>query len=155
MNASIETPAAVPNVALRNGLAALVVGLLFGLGLSYSGMTDPARVQGFLDLAGRWDPTLAFVMGGALLVNIPAYWLTRRTRTQPLFDTRFTLPTRHDLDGRLLLGAACFGIGWGLSGFCPGPALASLSSGALPVLGFCAAMVAGMALAAFVQKTSA
>jgi len=127
-------------------LVALLCGLVFGLGLAISGMTDPARVQGFLDLAGRWDPTLAFVMGGGLLVNIPAYWLTK-TRSQPLFGVRFVLPTRKDIDAPLLVGAASFGIGWGLGGFCPGPAIASLSSGLPQVLLFCAAMLAGMGVA--------
>lgn len=123
-----------------------LAGLLFGFGLSLSGMTAPARVQGFLDLAGVWDPTLAFVMGGALLVNLPAYWLTRR-RAAPLFGVRFQLPSRRDLDGRLLAGSALFGIGWGLAGLCPGPALASLSQGAPLLAGFVVAMVGGMLLA--------
>lgn len=127
-------------------LIALLAGLIFGLGLAISGMIDPARVQGFLDLAGQWDPTLAFVMGGGLLVNIPAYWLTKK-RAQPLFERRFVLPTRKDIDAPLLIGAASFGIGWGLGGFCPGPAIASLSSGLPQVLLFCATMLAGMALA--------
>ena len=130
---------------------ALVAGLLFGAGLSVSGMMDPARVQGFLDLGGRWDPTLAFVMAGGLLVNIPAYWLSRR-RARPLFDERFWLPTRKDIDARLLLGAAAFGTGWGLAGLCPGPALALLGQGGLPILMFGAAMVAGMALAAGFER---
>lgn len=127
-------------------LMALLSGLLFGFGLAVSGMIDPARVQGFLDIAGRWDPTLAFVMGGALLVNVPAYWLTRR-RAQPLFEPKFYLPTRKDIDARLLIGAAAFGVGWGIAGFCPGPALASLTSGILRIFGFCLAMLAGMAVA--------
>lgn len=133
-------------------LVALLSGLVFGLGLSLSGMTDPARVQGFLDLAGLWDPTLGFVMAGGLLVNIPAYWLTRR-RSQPVFERRFYLPTRQDLDARLLIGAAIFGIGWGLAGYCPGPALASLSNGLPIIIGFCIAMLAGMAAAERVEPT--
>lgn len=127
-------------------LMALLSGLLFGFGLAVSGMIDPARVQGFLDIAGRWDPTLAFVMGGALLVNVPAYWLTRR-RAQPLFEPKFYLPTRKDVDARLLIGAAAFGVGWGIAGFCPGPALGSLASGIPRIFGFCLAMLAGMAVA--------
>ena len=134
-----------------NKFIALLSGLLFGFGLAISGMIDPARVQGFLDLAGQWDPTLAFVMGGGLLVNIPAYWLTRK-RAQPVFESRFYLPTRKDIDAPLLIGAASFGIGWGLGGFCPGPALASLSSGAPQVLLFCAAMLIGMAAAQWQSK---
>jgi uncharacterized membrane protein YedE/YeeE len=132
-------------------LSVLVAGLIFGLGLAISGMMNPAKVIGFLDLAGHWDPTLAFVMGGGLLVNLPAYWLTRRT-SQPLFEPRFHLPTRRDVDWRLLLGAAAFGIGWGIGGFCPGPAIASLSHGGIPILVFCAALIVGMAVAGAVTK---
>lgn len=132
-------------------LVALLAGLVFGLGLAVSGMMDPARVQGFLDLAGRWDPTLAFVMGGGLLVNIPAWWLTRR-RTRPVCAPAFALPTRRDIDARLLAGAASFGIGWGLAGFCPGPALASLTGGALAVLLFCLTLLAGMAAAEWLVR---
>lgn len=127
-------------------LVALVAGLLFGFGLSLSGMTDPLKVVGFLDLAGDWQPTLAFVMGGALLVTVPAFALIRR-RGAPLFDRQFYLPTKQDLDGRLLAGAAIFGIGWGISGFCPGPAIASLASGEPIIVAFCVAMLAGMAIA--------
>jgi uncharacterized membrane protein YedE/YeeE len=134
-------------------LLILLIGLVFGFGLSVSGMTDPAKVQGFLDLAGRWDPTLAFVMGGGLLVNIPAFWITRR-RARPLFETQFYLPSAKDIDARLLLGAACFGIGWGMGGFCPGPALASLSSGLPIIVGFCLAMLVGMAAADQSKKLS-
>lgn len=132
-------------------LVALLTGLVFGLGLAVSGMTDPARVQGFLDLAGRWDPTLAFVMGGGLVVNIPAWWLTRR-RARPVCAARFALPTKQRIDTPLLVGAASFGIGWGLSGFCPGPALASLTGGAPAVLLFCLAMLAGMAAAEWLAR---
>lgn len=129
-----------------NALVALVAGLLFGFGLSLSGMTDPLKVLGFLDLAGAWQPTLAFVMGGALLVTVPAFALIRR-RGAPMFEKQFFLPTRRDLDARLLAGAAIFGIGWGIAGFCPGPAIASLASASPLILVFCVAMVAGMALA--------
>lgn len=127
-------------------ISALIAGLLFGFGLAVSGMMNPAKVIGFLDLGGRWDPTLAFVMAGGLLVNLPAYWLSRR-RARPLFDERFFLPTLKDIDARLLLGAAAFGIGWGLAGLCPGPALALLGQGGLPIFLFVAAMAAGTALA--------
>ena len=128
-----------------NAFAAVLSGVLFGAGLVLSGMTDPSRVQGFLDLFGHWDPTLAFVMGGALLFNIPAYWLTRR-RAQPLFAEGFEVPTRRDLDARLIGGAVLFGIGWGLAGYCPGPAVVSLLTGSREVLWFCVAMVVGMLL---------
>ena len=100
-------------------LAGYLAGLLFGLGLAVSGMTDPARVIGFLDVAGAWDPTLIFVLGGAVVTTFIGYRLVWR-RQAPVLDVRFQLPTRRDLDGRLLGGAALFGIGWGLTGYCPG-----------------------------------
>jgi hypothetical protein len=124
-------------------LAALASGLVFGAGLALAGMTNPAKVLSFLDLAGAWDPTLALVMGSALGVNAAAYALTRR-RAQPLFAQAFALPTRSDLDARLLGGAALFGLGWALVGLCPGPALASLARGESEVLVFVAAMGVGM-----------
>ena len=124
---------------------ALFAGTLFGLGLAVSGMTNPAKIVGFLDVAGNWDPTLAFVMGGALLVTIPAFRLILK-RPRPVLTKRFKLPTNKDVDARLLAGAAIFGIGWGLAGFCPGPAVTALASGLAPVFAFVAAMVAGMAI---------
>jgi uncharacterized membrane protein YedE/YeeE len=126
-------------------LVNLFAGTLFGLGLSISGMVNPAKVIGFLDFAGDWDPTLAFVFGGALLVAIPAFRLVLR-RPQPVLADAFDLPTKKDVDGRLLGGAALFGIGWGLAGFCPGPVVTALASGLLPVFAFVAAMVVGMAI---------
>ncbi|MDD0839001.1 YeeE/YedE family protein [Curvibacter sp. HBC61] len=136
-------------------LSAFGAGTLFAAGLVLSGMTQPAKVMGFLDLGaiaeGRWDPSLAFVMGGALMVTLLAFALTPPTAAQPqrkpwLAD-RFQLPTRRDLDGKLITGAALFGVGWGLAGYCPGPALASLLTGGLDALAFVAALVAGMAVA--------
>lgn len=129
----------------------LLAGLLFGAGLALGGMTQPGKVVGFLDLAGSWDPSLAFVMGGALLVTVPMFALARR-RTQPLFDNRFHLPTRKDIDTRLVTGAALFGIGWGLAGYCPGPALASLSAAQMPAAMFCVAMIAGMGIEAWLSR---
>lgn len=126
-------------------LSSLLVGTIFGIGLAVSGMMNPAKVLGFLDITGDWDPTLAFVMGGALLVAVPGFALLRK-RNGPLLGGVFHLPTRKDLDARLLGGAALFGIGWGLGGFCPGPALSSLSTGIGGVYVFVAAMVAGMLL---------
>jgi uncharacterized membrane protein YedE/YeeE len=111
-------------------------------------MMNPAKVIGFLDFAGRWDPTLAFVMGGALLVTVPAFFFILK-RPRPVLASGFALPARTALDGRLLGGAAVFGLGWGLSGFCPGPAVAALSTGLTPVLAFVASMIAGMALYAW------
>ena len=131
-------------------LAALAAGLIFGLGLSLSGMLDPARVQGFLDVTGAfdgrgtWDPTLAFVLGGAVSVAGAGYALARRL-PRPAFDGTFQYPTNRQIDRPLLGGAALFGVGWGLSGFCPGPAVAALSTGAPPVAVFVAAMLLGMA----------
>ncbi|WP_114394546.1 DUF6691 family protein [Oleisolibacter albus] len=126
-------------------ISSLLAGLLFGAGLALSGMIDPAKVLGFLDVAGDWDPSLAFVMGGALAVTLLGYRLVLR-RPHPLFDAAFHLPSRRDIDARLLGGAALFGIGWGLAGYCPGPALASLGFGGRGVLTFVLAMLAGMAL---------
>jgi uncharacterized protein len=126
-------------------LPALASGALFGAGLALGGMTDPVRVRGFLDLFGRWDPTLAFVMAGAVAVMAIA-WRVRAGMSRPLFADRFSLPVRTDLDVRLIVGAALFGIGWGLAGLCPGPAVAALALAPLNVLPFVLAMLAGMAL---------
>ncbi|MGB0954976.1 MAG: DUF6691 family protein [Panacagrimonas sp.] len=128
------------------GLTALISGLLFGAGLSIGGMTDPAKVIGFLDLAGAWDPSLAFVMGAALCITVPSFQLLGKSE-KPLLEARFFRPTRTDLDVRLLAGATLFGVGWGIAGFCPGPAIASLSSGSPLVIAFVLAMMAGMWLA--------
>lgn len=130
--------------ALRT-LAALACGAVFGLGLAVSGMMNPAKVIGFLDVAGDWDPTLIFVMGGALLVTIPAYRAIL-VRRGPILDEGFLLPQKKAIDTPLIGGATLFGIGWGLVGFCPGPAVAALVTGLAPVFGFVAAMVGGMAL---------
>ena len=126
-------------------LVNLFAGALFGLGLAISGMVDPAKVIGFLDVAGDWDPTLAFVMGGALLVTIPAFRLIFK-RPRPVLVDEFELPTKKGLDTRLLGGSALFGVGWGLSGFCPGPAVTALATGLTPVFAFVVAMIAGMAI---------
>ena len=130
-------------------IVALFAGALFGVGLAVSGMTNPAKIVGFLDVAGEWDPTLMFVMGGALLVTFPTFRLILR-RQHPLLADGFALPTETALDGRLLGGAALFGVGWGLSGFCPGPAVVALVTGLLPVFAFVAAMVGGMAIYAWI-----
>lgn len=126
---------------------ALISGLIFGLGLIVSGMSDPAKVLNFLDVFGTWDPSLAFVMGGGILVTAPGFaWLTRRC-DRPFFDERFQMPRRTDLDPKLLTGAGLFGIGWGLGGFCPGPALTALPISATGTLVFVPFMLAGMWLA--------
>jgi len=117
--------------------------LVFAVGLALSGMTQPAKVLGFLDVSGAWDPSLAFVMAGAIGVHALAYRLIRR-RPAPLYAAEFALPASQRIDARLLLGAGLFGVGWGLGGFCPGPALTSLVTGAPKVLVFVGAMLAGM-----------
>lgn len=114
-------------------LVALVSGILFGLGLSISQMVDPAKVIGFLDITGAWDPSLALVMGGALLVTLPAFMLTQR-RDVPLLDSVFHIPSYTEIDSKLVSGSALFGIGWGLAGYCPGPLFASLSFTNTPIL---------------------
>lgn len=128
---------------MKHDLAAYGTGLLFGAGLAIGGMTHPAKVVGFLDITGRWDPTLIFVMAGAVLAYGVLYRLITR-RAAPLLAPSFRLPTRRDIDARLVAGAALFGAGWGLGGFCPGPALTSLPTGAIEVLTFVAAMATGM-----------
>ena len=120
-----------------------IVGLLFGWGLLISGMTDPGKVQGFLDLAGAWDPSLAFVMGGAVLVGLFAFAVAKR-RTTTFLGGALKLPTASQIDKRLVAGGLLFGIGWGLAGFCPGPGLVSMASGESKALVFVVAMVAGM-----------
>lgn len=124
-------------------IASLFCGFLFGLGLLISGMTQPSKVLGFLDVLGAWDPSLGVVMAAALVVSAPGYALAQR-RTKPLFATRFDLPTRTTLDAPLLMGSILFGIGWGLAGLCPGPAIENLATLSPQVLVFCAAMLAGM-----------
>ena len=126
-------------------LMAWLAGLVFGLGLIVSGMTDPSKVTGFLNLAGAWDPSLALVMGGAVGVGLVAFRFAR-TRSQALLGGPMQLPTARQIDRRLVLGGLTFGIGWGLAGFCPGPALASLATGGSKPLIFTAAMLVGMVI---------
>ena len=126
-------------------ISEFLVGLVFGLGLLLSGMTDPGKVQGFLDLAGAWDPSLAFVMGGAVLVGLGAFALARH-RTRTFLGGARQLPKPGEIDRRLLAGALLFGAGWGLAGFCPGPALVTAAMLEPKALLFVAAMLAGMAL---------
>ncbi|MFA6964996.1 DUF6691 family protein [Bosea sp. (in: a-proteobacteria)] len=134
------------SLAVARITVALLSGGLFGYGLSLSGMIDPARVLGFLDIAsGHWDPSLMFVLGGAVCVAFIAVAIQRRM-PKPVLDTQFHIPARTDIDARLVGGSVLFGIGWGLAGFCPGPALSALTTGLAPVLLFVAAMIAGMLL---------
>ncbi len=126
-----------------SALAAFIAGLAFGIGLIVSGMSDPSKVIGFLDVTGRWDPSLAFVMAGAILVGFFAFAIARR-RTAAFLGGAMQLPSTRDVDGPLLLGSAAFGVGWGLAGFCPGPALVSFGSGQDKAVVFVLAMLAGM-----------
>jgi len=128
-----------------NLLSAFAAGLVFGVGLVLSGMTDPGKVIGFLDIAGNWDPSLAFVMGGAILVGFFAFALAGK-RGRTFVGGALHLPGRRDIDSRLVGGSIVFGIGWGLAGFCPGPALVSFASGEAKAAIFVAAMLGGMAL---------
>jgi uncharacterized membrane protein YedE/YeeE len=136
-------------------LVQFAIGLLFGLGLVVAGMSDPAKVLNFLDLAtiatGGWDASLAFVMAGAIAVTFTGFKLVLRRR-RPIFGERFHLPTATKLDARIVAGPAIFGVGWGLAGFCPGPALTALTTGGAPAWLFAAAMVAGMAAARWLAE---
>lgn len=128
---------------MRQIVSAFSLGLLFGLGLVVSGMSNPAKVLAFLDATGRWDPSLALVMGGAVAVSALGFIIATR-RGRPVLAPRMEVPTRRDLDPRLLAGAAIFGVGWGLAGLCPGPALTLLTVAPAPAAIFVASMVAGM-----------
>lgn len=137
----------------REYIIAFSSGLIFAIGLAVAGMTQPAKVISFFDFERgieSWDPSIAFVMGAGLLIYVPVYRLVRARRS-PLFDTKFRLPTRKDIDVKLVFGSALFGIGWGLGGFCPGPAFTSLATGAIDVLVMVACMFIGMALVQRIQ----
>ncbi|GJD98966.1 YeeE/YedE family protein [Methylorubrum populi] len=134
-------------------VSAFTVGLLFGIGLLVSGMANPAKVLAFLDVTGRWDPSLAFVMAGAVAVSAAGYRVARR-RGRPVLAPRLEIPTRRDLDPRLLVGAALFGVGWGLVGLCPGPALTILSVVPAPAATFVAAMAVGMLMFRLVPSST-
>lgn len=136
---------------LQSISVALAAGVLFGFGLALSEMLNPARVIGFLDVAGQWDPTLALVMGGALLVTFPLFPRVLH-QAKPRWGERFVLPTKVKPDIPLVAGAVLFGIGWGLAGFCPGPAIAALASGLPTVMMFVLAMLAGQLLVAYWPK---
>jgi uncharacterized membrane protein YedE/YeeE len=130
---------------MKQAAIALLAGLLFGAGLAYSGMGDPARVQAFLDLLGNWDPTLAFVMGGAMIPMAIA-WIIQKRMARPIACDRFDLPGTTLLDRKLVAGAVLFGAGWGIGGLCPGPAVADLAIAPASAAIFVAAMLAGMGL---------
>jgi uncharacterized membrane protein YedE/YeeE len=138
---------------MARNFVALLSGLIFGFGLALSGMMNPSRVRGFLDIFGAWDPTLAFVMGGAVLVMAIA-WVIQGKLHKPIACEEFSLPGTRLIDGKLIGGAAIFGIGWGIAGLCPGPAIASLANEFVPALVFLAAMVVGMFAHRFTQRNA-
>jgi uncharacterized membrane protein YedE/YeeE len=125
------------------GVVSLLSGLIFGIGLIVADMTNPAKVQNFLDIAGTWDPSLIFVMGGAIAVTMPCFMYLKK-QEKPLFGEDFGWPSRTDLDPKLVTGSAIFGFGWGLGGFCPGPAMTALPGGVTGTALFVACMLAGI-----------
>ena len=133
-------------------IATYLVGLIFGVGISISGMANPAKVLNFFDFAGSWDPSLMFVMGGALAVTFVGYRIVLK-RPHPLLEGQFLLPRKSDLDGTLIAGSAVFGIGWGIAGFCPGGALPALGTGDASVFLFTGALIAGILCAKWVQQS--
>ena len=130
---------------MKRLIVALGSGVLFGIGLSLSQMINPNKVLNFFDVVGNWDPSLAFVMIGALAVTFIAFWFVSH-RSEPIFDRKFRIPTRTEIDKKLIVGATLFGVGWGLSGYCPGPAIANLGSGYLNSFIFFFALLAGFLL---------
>jgi uncharacterized membrane protein YedE/YeeE len=138
--------------ASRGTIAAGVAGLVFGVGLLVSGMTQPSKVLGFLDFAGDWDPSLAFVMAGAVFVHALFARLALRPGGRPVFAETFDLPSRRDIEAPLLAGAALFGIGWGIGGYCPAPALVSLASPSMRTIAFVVAMGAGMLVVRLMRR---
>ncbi|MCK0105610.1 DUF6691 family protein [Marinobacter sp. S0848L] len=139
---------------MKYNLTALVSGLIFGLGLIISGLANPAKVLGFLDLAGLWDPSLALVMGGAILVGLVAFTVAKK-RTLSLLGFNMKLPTSTKIDKRLVGGSLLFGVGWGVAGFCPGPALVAVGAGEIKGIVFVASMVAGMMLFELIERKRA
>lgn len=137
-------------MAVRLLLAAFA-GAVFGLGIAISGMANPAKVLNFFDVAGTWDPSLIFVMGGALVTTLIGYRIVLGRQARPLLDTRFHLPTKTDIDTRLVGGSALFGIGWGIAGFCPGGAIPALGLGHSETLVFMGALIVGMVVARFIS----
>ncbi|MBW7469935.1 YeeE/YedE family protein [Marinobacter sp. F4218] len=136
---------------MRYHIASLLAGLIFGLGLIVSGMANPEKVLGFLDIAGLWDPSLAFVMGGAVVVGLGAFALARR-RTLSFLGFSMKISTNNHIDKRLVVGGLAFGVGWGVAGFCPGPGLVALGAGEFKALVFVTSMVAGMAAFEVIER---
>ena len=139
---------------MKFSLASLFAGLVFGLGLIVSGMANPEKVLGFLDIAGAWDPSLAFVMGGVIMVGVVAFAVARK-RTLSFLGFHMKMPTSNHIDKRLILGGLMFGIGWGIAGFCPGPGLVALGAGEIKAAVFVAAMVAGMGIFEVIERSRA
>lgn len=131
-------------------ISALIAGLIFGLGLVISGMSNPAKVLNFLDLAGTFDPSLLFVMGGAIIVVFTGYKLVLKRKT-PIFDNAFHIPTRKDIDKNLIIGSAIFGIGWGIGGFCPGPSLTSVLLGSEGIIYFFPSLIVGLIITKIIK----
>lgn len=130
---------------MKASIAALIVGIIFSVGLGLSGMTDPKNVVSFLDIFGEWNPSLIFVMGGALVVHMTLFRIIVKRRS-PLFGSKFELPQRRDINHRLVIGSALFGIGWGLAGYCPAPAITAVASFSVPAMTFVVSMLIGMML---------
>jgi|SRR5690554_3547966 len=139
---------------MKYHIASLFAGLIFGLGLIVSGMANPEKVLGFLDIAGAWDPSLAFVMGGAVVVGLIAFTIARR-RTLSFLGFNIKLPTNTQIDKRLVVGSMMFGVGWGIAGFCPGPALVAFGAGEIKGVVFVASMVTGMILFEIAERIRA
>ncbi len=139
---------------MKYSLTSLFAGLLFGFGLIVSGMANPEKVLGFLDLAGLWDPSLAFVMGGAILVGLVAFTFAKK-RTLSLLGFDMKLPTNTRIDKRLVIGSLTFGIGWGIAGFCPGPGLVALGAGEIKAVVFVGSMIAGMLIYEMIERSRA
>jgi uncharacterized membrane protein YedE/YeeE len=130
---------------MKNSISSFFVGLMFALGLGLAGMTEPQKVIGFLDVANHWDPSLIFVMGGALITHSILYWLIRK-RPSPIFSDQWYVPNKSEITSQLLIGASLFGLGWGIAGYCPAPAITSLASLTLKPFVFVITMIAGMLL---------
>jgi len=132
---------------MRKLISSGLIGAIFGLGIAISGMANPAKVLNFFDVAGQWDPSLIFVMGGALITTAIGYMLVFGARKKPVFDAEFHLPINKTIDARLISGSALFGVGWGIAGFCPGGAIPALGFGGVSVIAFVGAMLIGIVLA--------
>lgn len=139
---------------MKYSLASLFAGLIFGFGLIVSGMANPEKVLGFLDIAGLWDPSLAFVMGGAIIVGVVAFAVARR-RTLSFLGFNIKIPSHTHIDKRLIIGSLMFGVGWGVAGFCPGPGIVALGAGEIKAAVFVASMVAGMVIFELIERNRA